>query len=1160
MRRPTPYHSLRHRPSALALIHRALLVLFLLGGLPLRAASALIGSQLYDVREFKVNTGGWESNQSPGLARLLNGNIVVAWHEGGPTECFIRGYSLDGTPVGLPVQISNESGWKYGPAMAPLPDGGLAVFYGSNFYKRCNDRLAVVGGGSYFGSANDGDWPAVAVLANTDLVVGAIGMYAPYATNLRLFSATLTPRGALFQANAAPPSGRDAAALAVASGSNGEFCAVWRIGSDILCRRFDATGKPLAAEFTVNSSSGGARSDPNVAYNSRNELTVVWTGPALVGSGTDLFMRRYSSGGVPLGSETQINQMTTGDQSLPNLAIGDNDSMVVTWTGPDGGENGVSGRLFDRNGQPTSDDFRVNQTTAGNQYTPFFGGKRGTLLIGDRIVSAWVKSNGTAPGVYLTILTPPNTAPVITSHPAAQIVGLGYKATFSVAATSDPAPNFQWRKDGKVLPGATNATLVLGAAQSYDAGLYDVVVTNVQKSVASQAAPLVVIDNSAVFGRLLAGSDFEAGSYAGWTTYDGTFDATSRAFSIRSNAWGNDARAVIGQSDWHDYCLELDFNLGANPLNSSSPGSILFGVQRIGSGLDVGQYYQLNIGPSQVAFVQVNNSGGWAQGLLTVNTTITAGVWHHLRLTIKGAEAVAWIDGREAIRYTHPSPFPPGQVGLKSINSATNLFDNVNVYGPNIFTGTYFGAFSGNNGNWSLIINPDGSGTYVAYLNNLKSGIVSNLQVTPDGVFRTLTTTLQPQSGAVSHDGGRPMAGAATTFTLAGSIGTTGVTGSLEGLNVSFTGAVDKPGGASAAVSGLYQASGGGVTTYAVVGPSQKMVALTIGSTLVDGGLGTVNSNGTFAVATTNNTQITGSIAATTGSIAATIAPPAGPVVTVVGASVSPQTAPTRLVNLSILADVPAAGSTFTLGYVVGGSGTTGTKPLVIRAVGPSLAAFGVGTPLADPKFELYTGTAKSGENDNWGGGAELAEAMTAVAAFPFAGAVSKDAAVTANLASGTNTVIVGGVGANTGSVLAEIYDATPFNAFTSVTPRLLNVSVLKEVGGGFTVGFVIGGRTTRTVLIRAVGPSLAQFGVTGALPDPRLTLFAGSTKVDENDNWGGAAALSAGMAQVLAFPLSAGSKDAALLTTLQPGNYSVQVAGVADATGQILVEVYEVP
>jgi hypothetical protein len=268
-----------------------------------------------------------------------------------------------------------------------------------------------------------------------------------------------------------------------------------------------------------------------------------------------------------------------------------------------------------------------------------------------------------------------------------------------------------------------------------------------------------------------------------------------------------------------------------------------------------------------------------------------------------------------------------------------------------------------------------------------------------------------------------------------------------------------------------------------------------------------------------------------------------------------------RLINLSILTDINPAGDSFIMGYVVGG-GTAAPKPLVIRAAGPSLGALGVPGTLADPKMELYAGQTKTLENDNWGGAADLAAALEAVGAFAYTGPASKDAAVKLDVTTRDNSVKVSGVGTGTGTVIAEVYDATPGPGFTPATPRLLNVSVNKNIGTKLTAGFVIGGSTAKTVLIRAVGPGLAALGVpSGFVPDPQMALFgAGGVKIGENNDWGGSAALSAVASSVGAFTIPAASKDAALLVTLPPGNYSVEVTGAGNQSGIAVIEVYDVP
>jgi hypothetical protein len=275
---------------------------------------------------------------------------------------------------------------------------------------------------------------------------------------------------------------------------------------------------------------------------------------------------------------------------------------------------------------------------------------------------------------------------------------------------------------------------------------------------------------------------------------------------------------------------------------------------------------------------------------------------------------------------------------------------------------------------------------------------------------------------------------------------------------------------------------------------------------------------------------------------------------------------PGRLINLSVLTSLATAGDNFSLGYVVSGATQANAKPLVIRAAGPSLGSLGVGGTISDPKLELFSGSIKVLENDNWGGANAIAAAMAAVGGFPYAAANSLDAALVASVNSRDNSVkISAGAAAPSavGLVIGEVYDATTAAAYNAATtPRLINLSVRKNVGSGLTMGFVIGGATGKTMLVRAIGPTLGSaFGVPGVMSDPKVELFDATGKsLATNDNWGGSAALAGAFGDTGAFALNAGSADAALLTTLAPGNYTAQVTVATGATGVALVEVYEVP
>jgi hypothetical protein len=271
-----------------------------------------------------------------------------------------------------------------------------------------------------------------------------------------------------------------------------------------------------------------------------------------------------------------------------------------------------------------------------------------------------------------------------------------------------------------------------------------------------------------------------------------------------------------------------------------------------------------------------------------------------------------------------------------------------------------------------------------------------------------------------------------------------------------------------------------------------------------------------------------------------------------------------RIANLSILTAISTPGDSFIMGYVVNGNtlGNADPKPILVRAAGPTLVAapFNVPGVLADPRIDLFVGTTPTVANDNWGGSAALAEAFAGVGAFPYASAGSLDAAVLATITRSQNTVRVSAAGNGTGTVLAELYDPAPVAGMTTITPRLTNVSVRATLTSEMTAGFVIDGTGSKRVLIRALGPTLTNFGVTGVLADPQLTLFSGQTVIGANDNWGGTAELTAVFNRVSPIPVPANSRDAAVVATLNAGAYTAQVTGVGGATGVTIVEIYEVP
>jgi uncharacterized repeat protein (TIGR03806 family) len=241
-------------------------------------------------------------------------------------------------------------------------------------------------------------------------------------------------------------------------------------------------------------------------------------------------------------------------------------------------------------------------------------------------------------------------------------------------------------------------------------------------------------------------------------------------------------------------------------------------------------------------------------------------------------------------------------------------------------------------------------------------------------------------------------------------------------------------------------------------------------------------------------------------------------------------------------------------------------KSVLIRAIGPTLAAAGVSGALTNPVLTLYSGSQTLATNTRWNTAANVAEiraATTRVGLTPLPEG-SADSALLLTLAPGGYTAQVAGANDGTGVGLIEVYsaDVDPTNG-----NRLIAISVRAQVGTGDGVlipGIIVSPGAMKTVLIRAVGPGLAQSNVPGPLlAEPVVTLFAGGQSYRSNTGWNTAAnatAIRSATVQVGLPALAEGGRDSAILVQLSPGAYTIQVRGNNNGTGVALVEVYEVP
>jgi hypothetical protein len=237
-------------------------------------------------------------------------------------------------------------------------------------------------------------------------------------------------------------------------------------------------------------------------------------------------------------------------------------------------------------------------------------------------------------------------------------------------------------------------------------------------------------------------------------------------------------------------------------------------------------------------------------------------------------------------------------------------------------------------------------------------------------------------------------------------------------------------------------------------------------------------------------------------------------------------------------------------GFVIGGPKP---KTVVVRAIGPSLAAHGIAAPLANPSLQLMSafGNLIVATNDDWGS----APNASLLSSSGLAPSDPRESAIYVTLNPGAYTAIVTGVSGSTGVGLVEVYEVDKPEI------PLINISTRGRVGSGDEVmigGFVIQGNHPQTLVVRGIGPSLASYGVQGVLANPSLQLvrMSDQTLIATNDDWQSAA--NSGTLSASGFAPS-DRLEAAIYITLDPGAYTAILTGANGGTGVGLVEVYAV-
>lgn len=735
---------------------------------------------------------------------------------------------------------------------------------------------------------------------------------------------------------------------------------------------------------------------------------------------------------------------------------------------------------------------------------------------------------GTTQVAYTITIEPGTYGPIFTQQPASLTVAAGEQVTLSASAVGTPGYGglvCQWYLGSTPLQGANGLTYAFTASAA-TAGTYSVQVWGAGGTATSSPA-VITLDPS---------------------------------LSVPASAAVPDQTVAAGGS------ITLSFPVtGTGPLTYqwtlpgyvTGPTTATCLIQAANAGND-GQYFlQVKNAYGQATFTQALHVQYAPQPAaatiypgqsVTLSVPAASGVNFQWYQGASGDESHP-VTGATQATFTTPPLTASTSYWVSAIDAPSEDQSAASVITVNsslaAYAGTYFGTLSGGGG-WAMVLGPDGTGEFLGYAgpNEASYGPVA---IGADGSFTaTQGQSASPGGGPARFIKAPVVSGSISGGTVTGTFGTSSMTGALDQGN----GSAISPG--TFVVSGLNGSTADG---YAIVGPDGKAAIIVDTGTGAIGVSGTANASGAVAATDGSGNLITAQGVENGVALAIDVVEANGATFSLGGlVTGAPSTA--RLLNLSARENVGTGANVGAIGFVVGG---TGSMNALIRGVGPSLAAFGVSGYLAQPALTVFD----QNSNPLWvvpTGDAAGATANTAIAVGAFAlqpGAA--DAADVINLDPGRYSAVLSGVGGTEGIAMAELYQAS-----MTGSPRLLNLSARGSTGPGaatLTAGLVVGGNAPETVLLRGIGPTLTSFGVTGAITDPVLFLYgSGQQILASNAGWGGSQALENAFNTVGAFMLPATSADSAMLVTLLPGSYTVQVQSAAGSTGVALVEVYEMP
>lgn len=561
-------------------------------------------------------------------------------------------------------------------------------------------------------------------------------------------------------------------------------------------------------------------------------------------------------------------------------------------------------------------------------------------------------------------------APTIDSQPESLGVIVGQPAKFSVEAESDPAPTYQWTKGGNAIAGATSATFTIAAAQLSDAGTYSVVVSNASGTVTSRNATLSVYAN-----------DY-AGSYFGTIGTNGQFALTVDHDHTASflGTLGDGKTAIVKSDIKVDDSGNFAFEAATTTVSASDAST---------GGLKPAT------ATTSLSVAGTISSSGQLTGTITGATT----------LTMSGTKAASGVTADSEGFYQTASSSSDDTVSMLVGGDGRALVLTQTPTGVSATTGTV-----------------DSSGKVTATLPNGDS-VDADVAATSGSAKATLTDP----SGSTSLSGGNTdlLESQHLVGISARALCDTGSNNSVAGFIINGT----------VAQHVLIRAVGPGLSSQGITQPiPNPKLDLYEGQTLIASNTGwsTASNASEIAAAAARigdfelSTNSTDSAIFTTlqpGLYTANASPSDGKpgVVLVEVYNLSTPSLGNKIVALSGRVEVGTGQDNGVAGFVVSG---TVPKKFLIRAVGPTLAAYNVSDYLTHPGLKLYKGSTLVAQNTGWTTAAnatDIPAASTAVGEFALQS--NDDSALLVTLDPGVYTANVSSGDSTKGVALIEVYE-----------------------------------------------------------------------------------------------------------------------------------------